>query len=65
MECVSTSNVSVLVKGSPKDEFILDKGRRRGYPLSHFLFLLTKEDFNVMSNFSVEVGICLGYDVGS
>ena len=38
-ECISTTTTSVLVNGSPTDEFSLEKELRQGDPLSLFLFL--------------------------
>jgi hypothetical protein len=38
MQCISTAKMSVLVNGSPTEEFCLAKGLRQGDPLSSFLF---------------------------
>jgi hypothetical protein len=64
MECVSTASASVLVNGSPTDEFKFERGLRQGDPLSPFLFLIAAEGLNVMMNALVEAGLFSGYKVG-
>jgi len=49
-ECISTPSVSVLVNGSPTEEFSLERGLRQGDPPSLFLFLIAAEGLHVMMN---------------
>ena len=64
-ECVSTATASVLVNGSPTDEFPLERGLRQGDPLSPFLFLLAAEGLNIIMKLVVERNIFVGYTVGA
>jgi len=41
--CLKSSSVSVLVKGSPTQEFKPRKGLRQGDPLAYFPFLIVAE----------------------
>ena len=63
-ECVTTATASVLVNGSPTDEFALGQGLRQGDPLSPFLFLLAAEGLNIMMKAMVEAELFRGYKVG-
>jgi len=63
-ECVTTAKASVLVNGSPTDEFQMERGLRQGDPLSPFLFLLVAEGLNVLMKALVENGTFTGYKVG-
>jgi len=63
-ECVTTATASILVNGSPTDEFSLGRGLRQGDPLSPFLFLLAAEGLNVMMKSMVESSLFRGYSVG-
>jgi hypothetical protein len=65
MTCVSSATVSVLVNGSPTDEFNMGRGLRQGDPLSPFLFLIAAEGLNVMLKASVDSGLFKGYQIGA
>jgi hypothetical protein len=47
-ECIGTASTSVLVNGSPTEEFYLERGLRQGKPLFPFLLLLAAEGFRVL-----------------
>jgi len=63
-ECVGTTKASVLVNGSPTDEFPLGRGLRQGDPLSPFLFLLAAEGFHVLMESLSRNNLFSGYQVG-
>ncbi|PNY07495.1 cysteine-rich receptor-like protein kinase, partial [Trifolium pratense] len=58
-ECVCTATTSVLVNGSPTDEFPLRRGLRQGGPLSPFL--LAAEGLNVLMEAMVARNLFTGY----
>jgi len=64
-ECVGTTTTSVLVNGSPTEEFFIERGLQQGDPLSPFLFLLAAEGLNVLMQAVVGVQLFTGYGVGS
>jgi hypothetical protein len=63
-ECIGTATASVLVNGSPTEEFTMDRGLCQGDPLSPFLFLLVVEGFNVIMEALVAQNIFTGNKVG-
>ncbi|PNX67320.1 cysteine-rich receptor-like protein kinase, partial [Trifolium pratense] len=63
-ECVSTVTASVLVNGSPTDEFPFERGLRQGDPLSPFLFLLAAEGLNVLMESMVARNLFEGFKIG-
>ncbi|GAU32797.1 hypothetical protein TSUD_152460 [Trifolium subterraneum] len=65
MTCVSTTTASVLVNGSPIEEFCIGRGLRQGDHLSPFLFLIAAEGLNVMLKASVDTDLFKGYQIGN
>lgn len=64
-ECLSSSRISVLVNGSPTDEFSPQKGLRQGDPLSPFLFNIVVEGLNVLLSKVKQLGLFKAASVGS
>ncbi|GJZ05891.1 reverse transcriptase domain, reverse transcriptase zinc-binding domain protein [Tanacetum coccineum] len=62
--CLRSASMSILVNGSPSEEFRLKRGIRQGDPLSHFLFILAAEGLNALVSEAVEKGIFRGVAVG-
>ncbi|GAU12613.1 hypothetical protein TSUD_132230 [Trifolium subterraneum] len=63
-ECICTASASILVNGSPTEEFPLERGLRQGDPLSPFLFLLATEGLHVLMEAMVDRHLFTGYKVG-
>ncbi|KAJ0483299.1 putative RNA-directed DNA polymerase [Helianthus annuus] len=58
--CLKSSRASVLLNGSPTDEFTITKGLRQGDPLSPFLFVLVLEALSIVMKRAVDVGLFRG-----
>ncbi|GJX27561.1 RNA-directed DNA polymerase, eukaryota [Tanacetum coccineum] len=62
--CLESSMASVLVNGSPTDEFQVHRGLRQGDPLSPFLFILVMEGLHMVIENAMSAGRLLGIQVG-
>lgn len=63
-ECLKSSMASVLVNGSPTDEFRIFRGLRQGDPLSPFLFLLVMEALHNLVERAKSEGHIHGVSIG-
>ncbi|GJX03064.1 RNA-directed DNA polymerase, eukaryota, reverse transcriptase zinc-binding domain protein [Tanacetum coccineum] len=62
--CLRSSRGSILVNGSPTNEFQFHKGLKQGDPLSPFLFILVMESFHILVQRVVDVGMFKGISLG-
>ncbi|GAU21330.1 hypothetical protein TSUD_372250 [Trifolium subterraneum] len=60
-ECIRSASTSVLVNGSPTEEFFFERGLRQGDPLSPFLFLIAAEGLQAMLKASVHAALFSGF----
>ncbi|KAI3509571.1 hypothetical protein L1887_24947 [Cichorium endivia] len=58
--CLQSSRASVLINGSPTEEFAISKGVRQGDPLSPFLFIIAMEGLNVALQEARDKGLFKG-----
>nr|GEX90851.1 RNA-directed DNA polymerase, eukaryota [Tanacetum cinerariifolium] len=58
--CLNSAMGSILVNGSPTQEFNFHKGLKQGDPLSHFLFILVKESLHLSFNNILNAGLYKG-----
>ncbi|GKV09171.1 hypothetical protein SLEP1_g20713 [Rubroshorea leprosula] len=64
-ECLNSSSVSILINGSPTNQFSVNKAIRQGDPLSHFLFLIVAKGLNGLVSSAVEKERYKGVGIGS
>ncbi|XP_028082409.1 uncharacterized protein LOC114283731 [Camellia sinensis] len=62
---VTNARISVLVNGSPTNEFIVERVLRQGDPLSPFLFNLVVKGLNILILRARELGLFNGAVVGN
>ncbi|GAU39170.1 hypothetical protein TSUD_372700 [Trifolium subterraneum] len=60
--CIFESSMSILVNGSPTEDFKVGRGLRQGDPLSPFLFLIVAEGLAGMMSRTVEIDRFKGYE---
>lgn len=63
--CLSFASVSVLVNGSPSEEFSMERGIRPGDPLAPFLFLIVAEGLTGLVRKALELGKLVGCKLGA
>ncbi|KAL4565722.1 hypothetical protein LXL04_029825 [Taraxacum kok-saghyz] len=61
--CLNSSWTSVIINGSPTNEFKISKGVRQGDPLSPFLFIIAMEDLNVAMETARDKGLFEGVHI--
>jgi hypothetical protein len=61
--CIFESSMSVLVNGSPTNDFKVGRGLRQGDPSSPFLFLIVAEGLAGMMKRAVDIGKFKGYNI--
>ncbi|XP_028060751.1 uncharacterized protein LOC114264345 [Camellia sinensis] len=62
--CIQSVRVSVLVNGSPTNEFCLEKRLRQGDPLSPFLFNMVAEGLNILFQRAKALDLIKGAVIG-
>nr|KAJ0217194.1 hypothetical protein LSAT_V11C300153710 [Lactuca sativa] len=61
--CLTTARSSVLVNGAPTKEFALQRGVRKGDPLSPFLFIIAMDGLNVAMKTACAKGLFQGIKI--
>nr|GFA61424.1 RNA-directed DNA polymerase, eukaryota, reverse transcriptase zinc-binding domain protein [Tanacetum cinerariifolium] len=63
--CLSSSRGSILVNGSPTEEFQIFRGLKQDDPLSPFLFILIMESLHISFQRVVDAGLFTGIKINS
>ncbi|GJT62657.1 RNA-directed DNA polymerase, eukaryota, reverse transcriptase zinc-binding domain protein [Tanacetum coccineum] len=63
--CLESSVTSILVNGSPTDEFKIRRGLRQGDPLSLFLFILAMEGLHMLISRAIHSSQLHGLQIGN
>jgi len=63
--CLESATVSVLVNGSPTEEFKPSRGLRQGDPLAPFLFLVVAEGLAGIVRQALRANMLTGLKIGS
>ncbi|KAE8681880.1 hypothetical protein F3Y22_tig00111300pilonHSYRG00005 [Hibiscus syriacus] len=64
-QCLSIASISILVNGSPFEEFSMNKGLRQGCSLSPLLFNIIGEMLHLMLSKAIERGLFHGFIMGN
>ncbi|GJW79628.1 RNA-directed DNA polymerase, eukaryota [Tanacetum coccineum] len=62
--CLYNARSSVLVNGSPTEEFVIHRGLRQGDPMSPFLFILAMEGLHALTCKAEALGLFKGVTIG-
>nr|GEW12565.1 RNA-directed DNA polymerase, eukaryota, reverse transcriptase zinc-binding domain protein [Tanacetum cinerariifolium] len=62
--CLHNAHSSMLVNGSPTEEFEVFRCLRQGYPMSPFLFILAMEGLHALTSKAKAMGLFKGASIG-
>ncbi|XP_050217744.1 uncharacterized protein LOC126668597 [Mercurialis annua] len=60
---LNSSQMSVMINGSPSDNFVMEKGVRQGDPLSPMLFVIAAEGFKAIIEKAKSLGLFTGIQI--
>lgn len=63
--CLKSSRGSIIINGSPTEEFQFFKGLKQGNPLSPFLYILIIESLHLSFQRVEDTGMFKGIKIGS